>query len=163
MVLIKNQANQYVYTKIYNYASGAAQTNVVPADVTAYIFVDGENTTLTTTVNTNTFQNLGNGYYRFKITNNLDCDAGIAYFVIVTSGVVAEPVRFTTTTTSYDGVSQEKLFEMLLAFMANKVTIAVTANDTKVISYKNRLGDTEIFNITVKTTDGSRQQSGSIT
>jgi hypothetical protein len=172
---------------MYTYATGAAADSVQTEDVTAYIYVDDDNTSLYTEVTTQTFVNIGNGYYRLKITDSLSCNAGVVYFVIATSGIVADPIYFTTqletptvaidTTaanllvsniitnekaTTYDGITQEKIYEMLLAFMSNKVTVSVTATDTKVISYKNRDGDTEVFSITVKTTDGSRSSSGTI-
>lgn len=64
---------------------------------------------------------------------------------------------------TYDGVTQEKLYEMLIALLANKVTITTATSNTQTISYKKRDGTTEILNITVSTDDGSRTTGGTIT
>lgn len=63
----------------------------------------------------------------------------------------------------YDGITQEKLNEMLIALLANKVTITTGANNTQTISYLKRDGTTEVLNVTVSTVDGSRSITGTIT
>lgn len=64
---------------------------------------------------------------------------------------------------SYDGITQEKLYEVILAFMANKVTITSAGSGLQTISYKKRDGSTEVLSVTVSTTDGSRASGGTIT
>ena len=64
---------------------------------------------------------------------------------------------------TYDSITQEKLYEIILAFIANKVTITSAGVDTQTISYKKRDGSTEVLSVTVSTTDGARSSGGSIT
>jgi hypothetical protein len=63
---------------------------------------------------------------------------------------------------SYDGITQVKIYEMILAFMAGKVVITQVDPNTRLISYKKRDGTTERFNVTVSTVDGSRTSGGTI-
>lgn len=64
---------------------------------------------------------------------------------------------------TYDGVTQEKLFEMILAFISGKVIVTTINPNTRLISYKKRDGTTERFSVTVSTADGSRASVGTIT
>jgi hypothetical protein len=75
----------------------------------------------------------------------------------------ASSIVTATKAATYDGVTQEKLFEILLALLANKVTITTASSNTQTISYKLRDGTTEVLNITVSTDDGSRSTGGTIT
>jgi len=63
---------------------------------------------------------------------------------------------------TYDGVTQEKIFEMILAFMAGKVVVTTVDPNTRLVSYKKRDGTTERFSVTVSTADGSRASGGTI-
>ena len=63
---------------------------------------------------------------------------------------------------TYDGITQQKLYEMLLAFVAGKVVITPIDANTRTISYKKRDGTTERFSVTVSTADGSRATGGTI-
>lgn len=81
-----------------------------------------------------------------------------------TIGSISDPssiismAKFTT----YDGITQEKIYDMLIAFMAGKVVITTDSPTTKTISYKKRDGSTEVFQVIVSTEDGSRAAGGTI-
>jgi hypothetical protein len=57
---------------------------------------------------------------------------------------------------------KEKIFEMILSFMAGKVVVTIVDPNTRLISYKKRDGTTERFSVTVSTADGSRASGGTI-
>jgi hypothetical protein len=85
-----------------------------------------------------------------------------------TSGSVGSVTDATSINTliknsTYDGITQEKIFEMILAFIAGKVVVTVIDANTRLISYKKRDETTERFSVTVSTADGSRSISGTIT
>jgi hypothetical protein len=63
---------------------------------------------------------------------------------------------------TYDGISQTRLYEMILAFVSGKVVVTSVDATTRLISYKKRDGTTERFNVTVSTVDGSRASGGTI-
>lgn len=63
---------------------------------------------------------------------------------------------------TYDGITQQKLYEMILAFIAGKVVVTIVDANTRGISYKKRNGSTETFSVTVSSADGSRATGGVI-
>jgi len=63
---------------------------------------------------------------------------------------------------TYDGVTQQKIYEMILSFISGKVVITTIDANTRTISYKKRDGSTERFSVTVSTADGSRSTVGTI-
>lgn len=63
---------------------------------------------------------------------------------------------------TYDGITQQSITEMLLAFLAGKAVVTVLDSTTRLISFKKRDGTTEKYNITVSTSDGSRASGGTI-
>lgn len=84
-----------------------------------------------------------------------------------TTGAVGSITDASSITTAlkaatYDGVTQEKIYEMILAFMAGKAVVTVIDPNTRSISFKKRDGTTERFNITVSTSDGSRDDGGTL-
>lgn len=64
-------------------------------------------------------------------------------------------------TTTYDGITQQSVMEMLVAFLAGRATVS-TSGSTRTITYKKRDGSTSKFTIDASTNDGSRSAGGTI-
>lgn len=205
MILIKNTANQVVYSKLINTSTNVPVSGEASGSLTAYISKDGgaEGTV------SNSISSVGHGIYKLTLTQaETNCDSGIINFTHTSNSQYQfETIYFQTTeanpnvsvvqnndktgyfldntqtfstsgsvgsvsdatsinslikSSTYDGVAQEKLFEMILAFVSGKVVITTVDANTRLISYKKRDGSTEIFNITASTVDGARANSGNI-
>ena len=74
----------------------------------------------------------------------------------------AQTILNTLQAATYDGVTQTKILEMLLSFMAGKIVITTVDANNRLISYKKRDGATGKFNVIVSTADGSRSTGGTI-
>lgn len=74
----------------------------------------------------------------------------------------AQTILNTLQSATYDGITQTKILEMLLSFMAGKIVITTVDANNRLISYKKRDGATEKFSVIVSTADGSRSTGGTI-
>jgi hypothetical protein len=205
MILLKNTANQYVYTRLFDQTSKLPITGVLGTAVTAYVSKDGG----TEATSTNTLAEVGHGIYKLLLdATETNCSSGSVMVIhntitnyqfqhitfqtsesspsvtvstnndktgyslsdpqsFSTTGSVGSVTNATTIITAikaatYNGISQDKIQEMLIAFMANKAVITTVDANTRTISYKKRDGSTESFNITVSTADGARASGGTI-
>ena len=110
------------------------------------------------------------GFVSGSVKGNVDGSVGsvtgnVGGNVVGSVGSVSSATSIITAIKSatYDSISQEKLYEIILAFIANKVTITVNSATSQTISYKKRDGTTEVLSVTVSTEDGSRSSGGTIT
>jgi hypothetical protein len=206
MILIKNTANQVIYTKLINVSTGRIVSGEASGSITGYISKDGSAEASVA----NAVSSIGHGIYKLTLSQSeTNCDSAVVnithnsnadyifesvYFqttetnpsvnvnqnndktgyslsssqTFSTTGSVNSVTDATTITnliksTTYDGVAQSKLYEMILAFISGKVVVTSDSEDTRTISYKKRDGSTETFRITVSTADGSRSSGGTLT
>lgn len=100
---------------------------------------------------------IADGNYNFSTSGSVGSVTGSVDSVTNSSTIVSS-IKSAT----YDGVSQEKLFSIILSFIAGKATITAASSTTQSISYKKQDGTTEILKITVSTQDGARSSGGTI-
>lgn len=100
---------------------------------------------------------IADGNYNFSTSGSVGSVTGSV-------GSISNPTSIITSIKSatYDGITQETLYDLILAFICGKATITTASSTTQTISYKKRDGTTEILNITVSTQDGSRTNGGTI-
>lgn len=171
MQLKYNTSNQFLYIKFYNWITNrpVPYAGLTGADVSINLYLDGSSTAIP--LSTSVFVELGNGNYAIQLNaTQTNCQSGVLDVTTsVSPHIISDSVPFTTSSiisemkaATYDGISQEKLNKMLIAFISNKVSVTIPENNTKFISYKDRSGSNEVFNITVNSVDGSRSNSGTI-
>lgn len=157
--------------KFYDWGGGTPvpYAGLTSVDVTVKLYKDASTSAIT--LDSSAFVELGDGVYRIELNaSQTSCTTGVINITnTVSPDIIADSQSFYTNTiisdfkaATYDGISQETINEMLIAFMSNKITVTVPATNTKLISYKDRAGTSEIFNVTVATLDGSRSSSGTI-
>jgi hypothetical protein len=207
MILLRNTANQIIYTKLVNFSTGALVTN---AASTFSVKISKDGATFATASYSEPVTNYkvtevldassaATGIYKIQLSQaETDCNNAVVLFKSSTASYIADVVYFETSaanpsfsiasatydfsttgsvgsisnpssivsaakSATYDGVTQDKLFQVLLSFMAGKVTITEGATPTtSVISYKKQDGSTEILSVTVSKVDGSRASTGSV-
>lgn len=181
MILFKNTANQVVYTKLMNITGGSqfAVAGLTSSGITGFLSKDGGSPLGLVSL----VQQVTGGIYKYYPTQSeTNCDVGVFNFSVgATSFWHFNPIYFQTTEpvpavsltastissivnsakgATYDGnITQEKLFEMLIAFMSGQVTRTESGNDY-IYSYKIRGGGHTSFTAQANSTTGVRTVQG---
>jgi len=172
MLVYKNTANQTIYSRVTSITGGSHSlvtglSGAVGNGLTSYISKDGG---ATFTAMQNPILEVGRGVYSLVLSqDDTNCNSAFVSMTVGNTGwFLFDPVYFQTTKmvetavkgATYDGeLTQEKINEMLTAFMFGKVTLDDSTEGTNIYSFRNATGGTS-FTSVCSTTNGIRTVRG---